>query len=99
MLRRVIVAAMFLAVFGVAGWVVPQKTEAWYGYYPYDYGYPRRGYDYPGAPYYPGYGPPYYPGYGPPYAAGPGQQYPVNHIPPRYMYYPRDFYYGPGYGY
>jgi hypothetical protein len=52
------------------------------GYY-YGYGWwPRRGYNYPGAPYYQGYGPPYYQGYGPPYYPGYGPPYYPGYGPP-----------------
>jgi hypothetical protein len=60
MFRRVALAVVFLATLGI--------TElASFGQYYYDPTPPRRGYAYPGAPYYPGYGPPYYSGFGPPY--------------------------------
>ena len=86
-----IVVAAFLAVGlssttdAHAQYYTPYYNDAYYyrnPYYPYYpgryvryYWLPRRGYAYPGAPYYPGYGPPYYPGYGPPYYPGYGPPY------------------------
>jgi hypothetical protein len=84
------------AAVSVASLAVASTADAWYGYNPYygEYGYwVKRGYDYPGAPYYPGYGPPYYPGYGPPYTATMSPHYPY----PRYMYYQPYRGYGLGY--
>jgi hypothetical protein len=86
MFRQMMLAVMFLATLGIAELAVPNHASAWDGWYApyYDYWLPRRGYDYRGAPFYPGYGPPYYPGYGPPYTAGISPHYPY----PRYIYYP-----------
>jgi hypothetical protein len=84
------------AVVSVVTFAVPSTADAWYGYNPYygEYGYwVKRGYDYPGAPYYPGYGPPYYPGFGPPYTATMSPHYPY----PRYMYYQPYRGYAPAY--
>jgi hypothetical protein len=88
MFRRIVLATVLFGSLGAVYLAVPSPIEAWYGWYdPYSYGY-VRGFDYPGAPYYPGYGPPYYPGYGPPYTARISPHYP----------YPRYFPYNARYG-
>jgi hypothetical protein len=102
MLRRMTLTLVMLATLGLAGFAPPRTSDAWDGWYTpyyYDYGYwaPRRGYDYPGAPYYPGYGPPYYPGYGPPYTAGISPHYPYPRYMPYYRAYRPVWRYGPTY--
>jgi len=88
MFRRILLAISTFAIIGAAGLAIPDAANAWDGWYdPYYYGYGyRRGYDYAGAPYYPGYGPPYYPGYGPPYTAGISPHYPYPRFVPVYPY-------------
>jgi len=80
MFRRILWAAMVLATVGIADWTMPNTANGQYTYDPYWS--PRRGYDYAGAPYYPGYGPPYYPGYGPPYYPGYGPPHYPGYGPP-----------------
>jgi hypothetical protein len=89
MFRRLLWAIMLLATLGIVDLTMPNAANGQYVYDPYWW--PRRGYDYSGAPYYPGYGPPYYPGYGPPYYPGYGPPYYPGYGPP---YYPG---YGPPY--
>jgi hypothetical protein len=75
MFRRIVLVAVFLGTIGIA-------ESTLLGQYFGDPTLPRRGYDYAGAPYYPGYGPPYYPGYGPPYYPGYGPPYYPGYGPP-----------------
>jgi hypothetical protein len=92
MFRQLILGATFMVALGVAGLANPNIAAAQYGndygyyrykdYYNYGYGLPRTGYNYPGAPYYRGFGPPYYPGYGPPYYPGHGPPYYPGYGPP-----------------
>jgi hypothetical protein len=90
MFQRILWAVMLLATLGIANLTLPNTANGQYGYGVY-YEWPRRGYDYPIAPYYPGYGPPYYPGYGPPYYPGYGPPYSAGispHDPSPWYRYP-----------
>jgi hypothetical protein len=90
MFRRILLTAICLAVLASAWFAATDAANAqhygWYDPYYSGYGY-VRGYDYPGAPYYPGYGPPYYPGYGPPYTPGISPHYPYRRVVPYYRAY------------
>jgi hypothetical protein len=80
MLRQVLSAVLLFATVGVADLTMPNTADGQWRNNPYWW--PRRGYDYAGAPYYLGYGPPYYPGYGPPYYPGYGPPYYPGFGPP-----------------
>lgn len=80
MFRRGLSAVLLMATLGIADLTMPNTANGQWRYDPYWW--PRRGYDYAGAPYYPGYGPPYYPGYGPPYYPGYGPPYYPGYGPP-----------------